>query len=154
MRVLLKPWSRGFDQDQQHNILLENLHKLWRSFYKRWTNISRLTTTFDREEKRPADTPRWLGASEEGSTLDMSWRFITLAQVMIEAIILKGINTALSHQEHNKAPSGHQLQEVEEEEASAKGSTPNQEGCFAYSVEKTKDIQQGRAKSRSGNRRK
>jgi hypothetical protein len=48
----------------------------------------------------------------------MSGRFITLAQVMIAAIILKGISTTLSHQEHNKAPLGHQLQEAEEEKAS------------------------------------
>jgi hypothetical protein len=79
---------------------------------------------------------------------------ITLAQVMIRAIILKGISIALSHQEHNKAPSGHQLQEAEEEEASVEGSAPNQKGCFVYSVEKTKDIQQGRAKSQSRNKRK
>jgi hypothetical protein len=34
------------------------------------------------------------------------------------------------------------------------GSSLNQEGCFVYSVEKTKDIQQGRAKSQSRNKRK
>jgi hypothetical protein len=74
--------------------------------------------------------------------------------MMIGAIILKGINIALSHQGHNKAPSGHQLQEEEEEEALVEGSAPNQEGCFVYTVEKTKDIQQGRVKSRSRNKRK
>jgi hypothetical protein len=74
--------------------------------------------------------------------------------MMIVAIILKGISTALSHHEDNIAPSGHQLQEEEEEEASAEGSAPNQEGCFAYSVEKTMDMQQGRAKSRSRNKKK
>jgi hypothetical protein len=73
---------------------------------------------------------------------------------MIGAIILKGISTALSHQGHNKAPSGHQLQEAEEEEVSEEGSAPNQEGCFVYSVEKTKDIQQGCAKSQFRNKRK
>jgi hypothetical protein len=76
----------------------------------------------------------------------MLGRFITLAQAMTGAIILKGINTALSHQVHNKAPLGHQHQEAEEEEASVEGSAPNQEGCFVYYVKKTKDIQQGRAK--------
>jgi hypothetical protein len=73
---------------------------------------------------------------------------------MIGAIILKGISTSLSHQEHNKAPSGYQLQETEEEEASVEGSAPNQEDCSVYSMEKTKDIEQGRAKSRSRNKRK
>jgi hypothetical protein len=52
--------------------------------------------------------------------------------MMIGAIILRGINTSLSHQEHNKAPLGHQLQEAEEEEALVEGSAPNQEGCFIY----------------------
>jgi hypothetical protein len=101
-------------------------------------NTSGPIITFGREGKRSIDTPRWLGASEEGSTLGMLGRFITLAQMMIGAIILRGISTALRHQEHNKAPLGHQLQE----------------GCFVYSVEKTKDIQQGRAKSQSKNKRK
>jgi hypothetical protein len=73
---------------------------------------------------------------------------------MTEAIILNGIITALSHHGHNKAPSGHQLQEAEEEEASVEGSAPNQEGCFVYSMEKTRDIQQVCAKSRSRNKRK
>jgi hypothetical protein len=73
---------------------------------------------------------------------------------MIGAIILKGISTALRHQEHNKAPSGHQLQEVEEEEALVEDSSLNREGCFAYSVEKIRDIQQGRAKSRSKSKKK
>jgi hypothetical protein len=66
---------------------------------------------------------------------------------MTGAIILKGISIALSHQGHNKAPSGHQLQEEEEEEALVEGSTLNREGCFVYSVEKIRDIQQGRAMS-------
>jgi hypothetical protein len=84
----------------------------------------------------------------------MSGRFITLAQAMTGAITLKGISTPHSHEGHNKAPLGHQLQEAEEEEASVEGSAPNQEGCFVYSVEKTKDIQQGHAKSQSRNKRK
>jgi hypothetical protein len=83
----------------------------------------------------------------------MSGKFITLAQVMIGEIILKVISTSLSHEGHNKAPLDHQLQEAEEEEASVEGSTPNQEGCFVYSMEKIKDIQQGRAKSRSRNKK-
>jgi hypothetical protein len=61
---------------------------------------------------------------------------------MIGEIILKGISTALNHQGHNKAPSGHQLQEAEEVEASVEDSASNQEGCFAYSVEKIRGIQQ------------
>jgi hypothetical protein len=101
-------------------------HKLWKNFSRRWTNISGLTTTFGREEKRSTDTPRWLGALEEDSTLGMSGRFITPTQVMTGAIILKAISIALNHQGRNKAPSGHQLQEAEEEEASEEGSIPTQ----------------------------
>jgi hypothetical protein len=37
---------------------------------------------------------------------------------MIEEVNPKGNNTALSHQSHNKAPSGHQPQESEGAEAS------------------------------------
>jgi hypothetical protein len=66
----------------------------------------------------------------------------------------KAINKAPNHQGRNKVPTGHQLQEAEEEEASVEDSTPNQEGCFVYSVEKIRDIQQGHAKSRSRSRKK
>jgi hypothetical protein len=79
----------------------------------------------------------------------MSGRFITPAQVMTGEIILRGISTTLSYWGHNKAPSGHQLQEAEEEEALMEGLALNREGCFAYSAEKIRDIQQGHAKSGS-----
>jgi hypothetical protein len=69
-------------------------------------------------------------------------------------IKLKGINTVLNYQEHNKAPSGHQPQEAEEGEASEEDSACNQEGCFAYSMEKTKGIQLGHARSRYRSKRK
>jgi hypothetical protein len=68
--------------------------------------------------------------------------------------MLKGISTTLSRQGHNKAPSGHHLQEAEEEEALVEGSALNREGCFVYSMEKIRDIQQGCAKSRSRSKKK
>jgi hypothetical protein len=77
----------------------------------------------------------------------MSGRSIIPAQVEIGEIILKGINTGPNHQEHNKAPSGHQPQEAEEVEASKEDSARSQEGCFACSVEKIRGIQPGHAKS-------
>jgi hypothetical protein len=40
---------------------------------------------------------------------------------MIEEVNLRGSNTALSLQGHNKAPSGHQPQEAEVPEASEEG---------------------------------
>jgi hypothetical protein len=78
----------------------------------------------------------------------MSGRSIILAQVKRGEVILKGINTTLNHQEHNKVPSGHQPQEAEEVEALKEDSARNQEGCFVYSVEKIRGIQRGHAKSR------
>jgi hypothetical protein len=70
----------------------------------------------------------------------MSGRSIIIAQAKTVEIILKGIGTTPNHQEHNKAPSGHQPQEAEEVEASKEDSTRNQEGYFACSMEKTRGI--------------
>jgi hypothetical protein len=84
----------------------------------------------------------------------MSGRSIILVQVTTGEIIIKGIITTPNHQGHNKVPSGHQLQEAEEVEASEEDSTCNQEGCFAYSIEKIRGIQQGHAKSRFRSKRK
>jgi hypothetical protein len=60
------------------------------------------------------------------------------AQVMIEEVNPKGNNTALSHQGHNKAPSGHQPQEAEGAEASEEDTEISPEDYFAYSAVKTK----------------
>jgi hypothetical protein len=68
----------------------------------------------------------------------MSGRSIIPAQVKTWKVIYKGIT--LNHQEYNKAPSGHQTQEAEEEEASEEDSVRNQECCFACSVEKIRGI--------------
>jgi hypothetical protein len=110
--------------------------------------------TFGREGKKPIDTPRWLVASEEAFTLGMLGRSIILAQATIGEITLKGINIALNRQGHNKALSGHQLQEAKEVEALLEDSAPNQKGCFAYSVGNIRGIQQGHAKSRFRRKRK
>jgi hypothetical protein len=91
---------------------------------------------------------------EEDSTLGISRRSIIPAQATKGEIILKGVSTAPNHQEHNKAPLGHQLQEAEEVEDLEEDSARNQEGCVAYSVEKIKGIQHGHAKSRFRSRRK
>jgi hypothetical protein len=48
---------------------------------------------------------------------------------------------------------GHRLQEVEEAEASEEGSAPSPEDCYVYSAGRTKDIEQGHAKSRSRSRK-
>jgi hypothetical protein len=56
---------------------------------------------------------RWSGASEEDFTPGMLGQSIMPVQVMIEESNPKGNNTTPNHQGHNKAPSGHQLQEEE-----------------------------------------
>jgi hypothetical protein len=66
---------------------------------------------------------------------------------MIGQNTLKETSKAPNLQGCNKALTGHQLQGVEDEEASEEGSTPNPEGCSVYSVGKIRDIQQGCAKS-------
>jgi hypothetical protein len=73
---------------------------------------------------------------------------------MTGEIILKGISTPPNHQGHIKVPLGHQLQEAEEVEALEEDSACNQEGCFAYSMEKTRGIQLGHARSRYRSKRK
>jgi hypothetical protein len=75
------------------------------------------------------------------------------AQVMIEEANPKGNNTTPNHQEHNKAPSGHQLQEAEGAEVSEEDTKINPEDCFVCSAAKTKATPQERAKSRFRSRR-
>jgi hypothetical protein len=76
-------------------------------------NTSELIMISGKEGKKLTDTLRWLGASEEDSTLGMLGQSIMLAQVMIGESNPKGNSTAPNHQGRNKVPSGHQLQEVE-----------------------------------------
>jgi hypothetical protein len=110
--------------------------------------------TFGKEGKKPTDTLWWPGASEEDSTLGMLEQSIILTQAKTVEIKLKGINTTLNYQEHNKAPSGHQPQEAEEWGALEEDSARNQVGCFAYYMEKTRGIQLGHARSRYRRKRK
>jgi hypothetical protein len=51
-------------------------------------------------------------------------------------------STVPSQQGHNRAPSHHQPQEVEGDETSEEDSTLNQEGYFAYFVERIRGTQQ------------
>jgi hypothetical protein len=71
--------------------------------------------TFGKEGKKPTYTLRWPGASEEDSTLGMSGQSIVPAQVTTGETLPKGSSITLSRQEHNKALSGHWLQEAEGE---------------------------------------
>ena len=68
-------------------------------------------------------------------------------QVMIGKANPKGNNTAPNHQDRNKVPLGHQLQEVEGAEASEEDTKISPGDCSVYSAGRIKDIQQGHAKS-------
>jgi hypothetical protein len=64
--------------------------------------------TFGREGKRPSDTQGWLGASEEGSTLDMLEQSTIPSQVTIEEeTSLKGTSKAPNLKECNEVLTGH-----------------------------------------------
>jgi hypothetical protein len=112
------------------------------------------TMTFDKEGKKPTDTLRWPGASQEDSTLCMSGQSIMLAQVTIGETILKGSSIALSRQEHNKAFLGHRLQEADGGEASEEDMEISPGNCFVCSAVKIRGIPQGHAKLRFRSRKK
>jgi hypothetical protein len=76
----------------------------------------------------------------------MSEQYTILVKVRTGAITSKGTNTVPSQQGRNKAPSDHQPQETKGDEASEEDSTLNQEGYFAYSVERIRVTQQEPAK--------
>jgi hypothetical protein len=76
-------------------------------------SISGLIMIYAKEGRKLTSFPRWAGASEEDFTPSMSGQSIMPIQVMTEEVNHKGNNIAPSHQGHNKAPSGHQPQEVE-----------------------------------------
>jgi hypothetical protein len=154
MRLLLRPWSRGFNQDPQHNILQGSHHRPWRSFSKRWMNTSELTMISAREGRKRTCILRWLGASKEDFTPGISEQSTIPTQVMTGATILKAASTARSLRECNKLLTVHQPREAEGEEASAEGMVISPGNCSTYSVARTRDTQQGRAKSRSRSRRK
>jgi hypothetical protein len=111
-------------------------------------STSELTMIFGKEEKKPTDTLRWPEAWEGDSTLDMLCQFIMLAQVTTVETKPKGSIKAPNHQGHNKAPSGHQLKEVEGVEASKEDMGISPGNCFVCSAVKTKGIPQERARLR------
>jgi hypothetical protein len=61
----------------------------------------------DFQQKRPTDTLRWLGASEEGSTLGMLEQSTIPAQVMTGQTTLKATSKTPNLQECNKALTDH-----------------------------------------------
>jgi hypothetical protein len=76
----------------------------------------------------------------------MSEQFTTPVKAKIKTITIKGNIATPSQQGRNRTPSDHQPQEEEEDKASDGDTTPNQEDCSAYSMERTREIQQELAK--------
>jgi hypothetical protein len=142
MKLSLRPWSRGFVQDLLPSILLESLHRLWRSCSKRWMNTFVLTMTFVREGRKPTGSLRWPEASEEESTQGISGQSIPL-RVTTEEVNNRGHNIPRKLRGSNKALSGRQLQEVEAPGASEEGLGINLGKFIAYSVVRTRAILQG-----------
>jgi hypothetical protein len=106
-----------------------------------------------KEGKKHTSFLRWPGALKEDITPGMSGRSIIPTQVMIEEVNLKGSNTAPSLQGHNKAPSGHQPQEVEAAKASKEDTEISPEDCFACSMAKIKATPQEHVKSQFRNKK-
>jgi hypothetical protein len=116
-------------------------------------SISGLIMIYAKEGRKLTSFPRWAGASEEDFTPSMSGQSIMPIQVMTEEVNHKGNNIAPSHQGHNKAPSGHQPQEVEGVEASQEDTEITPEDYIAYSTVKTKATPQEHAKSQFRNKK-
>jgi hypothetical protein len=74
--------------------------------------------------------------------------------MMTGQITPRAASKAHKLRECSKLPTGHQPQEAEEGEASEECLALCPGDCSAYSVERIRDTQQGRAKSRSKSRRK
>jgi hypothetical protein len=110
-------------------------------------NTSGLIMISAKVGKKPTGFLKWLGASEEESTLGMSDQSITPAKVMTEEANSKGHNTAPNPQDNNKALSSHQPQGAEAAGASEEGIGISPESSIAYSVVKTRATLQEHARS-------
>jgi hypothetical protein len=138
MKLSLRPWSRVFDQDPRLNTSLGNLPKLWRSCFRRWMSTSELIMTFDKKGKKLTYFLRWLGDSEEESTLGMSDQSTAQVRMAIKEASFRGHSTPHSLRDSSKAPSGHQLQGAEAAGASEEDMGISPEKFIAYSVVRTK----------------
>jgi hypothetical protein len=98
--------------------------------------------TSDKEGRKLIDFLRWLGASEEESTLGMSDQSIAPVRMMTKEASFRGHSTPHSLWDSRKAPSGHQLQGAEEAGASEEDMGISPEKSIAYSVVRTRAILQ------------
>jgi hypothetical protein len=147
MKLSLRPWSRVFDQDLRPNTSPGNPLKLWRSCFRKWMSTSGLIMTSDKEGRKLTDFLKWLGASEEESTLGMLDQSIAPVRLMTKEASFRGHNTPPSLWDSSKAPSGHQLQGAEAVGASEEDMGINLEKFIAYSVVRTKATLQEPARS-------
>jgi hypothetical protein len=99
-------------------------------------STSRLTTTSAKEGRKLTDSLRWLGASEEESTLGMSDQSTALVRMMTKEASFGGH----SLRDSSKAPSGHQLQGAEAVGASEEDMGINPGKFIVYSVVRTRAI--------------
>jgi hypothetical protein len=121
--------------------------RLWRSCYRKWMSTSGLIMTFDKEGRKLTNFLRWLGASEEESTLGMSDQSTAPVKMMTKEASFRGHSTPHSLRDSSKAPSGHQLLGAEAEGASKEDMEISLEKFIAYYVVRTKAILQEPARS-------
>jgi hypothetical protein len=147
MKSSLRPWSKGFGQDLRLNTSPGNPLKPWRSCFRRWMSTSGPIMISAREGKKLIGFLRWLGASEEDSTLGMSDQSTIPLRVMTKEASFRGHNIVHNLQGNNKALLGHQLQGAEAAGASEEDMGINPGNSIAYSVVKTRVTLQEHARS-------
>jgi hypothetical protein len=144
--IVIEAMINGLRPGPTEHILPGSPHKPERSFYRRWMSTTKPTMISDKARKKLTYNLRWPGASKECSTQGMSGRYTIPAKVKTEAITTKGINIVSSHLGRSKAPSDHQPQEAEGDEALEEDLAHNQEDCFVCSMEKIRGTQLGHSK--------
>jgi hypothetical protein len=110
-------------------------------------STSRPTMTSAKEGRKLSDFLRWLGASEEESTLGISDQSTAPVKTMTKEASFRGHNTARSLQDSNKAPSGHQLQGAEVAGASEEDMGISPGKSIAYSMVRTRATLQEHVRS-------
>jgi hypothetical protein len=103
--------------------------------------------TSAKEGRKLSDFLRWLGASEEESTLGISDQSTAPVKTMTKEASFRGHNTARSLQDSNKAPSGHQLQGAEVAGASEEDMGISPGKSIAYSMVRTRATLQEHVRS-------
>jgi hypothetical protein len=90
--IVIEAMIKGLRQGVQLNTSLGNPLRLWRSCFRKWMSTSRPTMISAKEGRKLTDFLRWLGASEEESTLGMSDQSTALVRTMIKEASLRGHN--------------------------------------------------------------